>query len=138
MRKGILVAGAAGGLIAVAVVLGVFVLTDDTRERTDCLVRVYFKPGASQEQIDAVGRQLHAVADASVRFVSKKKALALMRKRYPELVRDLPVNPLPASYDARTTYADSCSDVRAVFRPRPAGVENVNTRIRPFRKPGKA
>ena len=132
-RRG-LIAGATGGLIAVAVVSSMLVLSNDTRERTDCRVRVYFRTDAPQEQIDAVGRQLDAVDDASIQFVSKKQALELMKERYPELVRGLPVNPLPASYRARTTYADSCSDVRAVFRPRRAGVENVNTSIRPFRK----
>ena len=138
MRRGVLVAGATGVLIAVAVGSGAILLTKDTRKRTDCLVRVFFKRGASQEQIDAIGRQLNAVDDASIRFVSKKQALELMRERFPELVRDLPVNPLPDSYEVRTTYADSCADVGAVFRPRHAGVENVNTRIRPFRKPGDA
>ena len=138
MRRGRIVAGATGGLVAVAVGLGAIVLTNDTRKRTDCLVRVFFKTGASHEQIDAIRRQLDAVDDVSARFISKKQALELMRERYPELVRDLPVNPLPDSYEVRTTYADSCADVGAVFRPRPAGVENVNTRIRPFRKPGDA
>ena len=137
MRRGVLVAGATGVLIAVAVGSGAILLTKDTRKRTDCLVRVFFKTGASQEQIDAIGRRLDAVDDASIRFVSKKQALELMREQYPELVGDLPVNPLPDAYEARTTYADACSDVRAVFRPRPAGVGSVKTRIRPFRKPGK-
>jgi len=114
------------------------VLTKDTRKRTDCVVRVYFKTGASREQIDAVGRRLDAADDASIRFVSKKQALELLKERYPELVADLPVNPLPDSYDVRTTYADSCSEARAIFRPRPAGVESVKARVRPFRKPGKA
>ena len=136
MGRGVLVAGATGGLIAVAVGSGAILLTKDTRKRTDCLVRVFFKTGASQEQIDAIGRQLDAVDDASIRFVSKKQAIEQMRKRYPDLVGDLAVNPLPDAYEARTTFADSCSDVRAVFRPRPAGVQTVKTRVRPFVKPG--
>jgi cell division protein FtsX len=123
-------------LIAVGVGLGAILLAKDSRKRTDCLVRVYFKRHASQEQIDAVGRRLGAIDDASIQFVSKKQAFEILRERFPELARGVPVNPLPASYAARTTFVDSCSDVRAVFRPRPAGVENVNTRIRPFRKPG--
>jgi len=133
MRRGRLVAGAAGGLIAVVLGSGVFVLTKDTRKRTDCLVRVFFATGASREQVDAIGRQLDAVDDASIQFVSKQQALEQMRERYPDLVGDLPVNPLPDAYEARTTYADSCSDVRALLRPRPAGVATVKTTIRPFR-----
>jgi cell division protein FtsX len=135
MRRRLAV-GATGGLLAAALASGVFVLTKDTRERTDCLVRVFFKTSASREQVDTIGRQLDAVDDASIRFISKQEALEQMRERYPDLVADLPVNPLPDAYEARTTYADSCSDVRAVLRPRPAGVAKVNTRIRPFR--GKA
>jgi cell division protein FtsX len=132
-----LFAGAAV-LVVVAVVGGTFALArDDSRERADCRVRVYFRTNASREEIRAVGDRLAAVENVSSRFVSKKEALEILRRRDPELVEGIPWNPLPASYDARTTYADSCSDLTASLRPRPPGVENVNSTVGPYEKSAK-
>jgi len=113
------------GLVAVGgVALGiVFRTSDESRKRTDCRVRVFFKASASPTEIRAVGRRLASVDDASVRYVSKEKALKILRRKYPDLTANLPSNPFPDAYDVRTTYADSCAELRAALHPRPPGVE---------------
>ena len=121
---------------AVAVAGGVFALTrDDPRPRSDCLVRVFFDTGASRDQMRAVGDRLAAVEDVSLRFVSKKEALEIMRRRFPDLVAGMPSNPLPDAFVARTTYADSCSELKASLRPPPQGVKRVKPTVRPYKPP---
>jgi cell division protein FtsX len=136
MTRKWLVAAGTCSVAAVAVGAGVFVLAkDEPRKRTDCLVRVFFKQSASRNQIGAVGARLGAIDDVALRFVSKEQALVIMRKRYPELAPPAGINPLPDAYEATTTYADSCSEVRAAVHPRPAGVETAKAAIRPYRNP---
>jgi cell division protein FtsX len=135
MRPRLLAAAATAALVVVAVVAGVLVLGNDhPRKRTDCRAQIFFKKNVSSEQMRVVGRRLSALRDVSVRFLSRKQALAIMRRKYPELVAGLPSNPLPASFAARTTYADSCAELRDALSPRPDGVDKISTRIQPLRK----
>jgi cell division protein FtsX len=132
-RKRLLAATAALGIVAVAG--GIFALERDApRERADCRVQVYFQKDASREEIRAVGERVAEIDDVSSRFVSRKEALEIMRRKFPELVKSLPFNPLPASYAVHTTYADACSDLSASLRPRPEGVDNVSSTVRPYEK----
>jgi len=122
------------GLVAVGgVALGiVFRTSDEPRQRADCRVRVFFRAGASPAKTRAVGIRLRSVDGVSVRFVSKEEALEIMRRKYPDLAANLPSNPFPDSYDVRTTYADSCAELRATLHPRPPGVDKSKASVQPY------
>ena len=132
-RRRLALGSAAGLVVAGGVALGiVFRTSDEPRKRTDCRVRVFVKEAASAAETAAVGRKLGSVDDVAVRFVSKEEAFKIMRRKYPELAAGLPSNPLPDSYDARTTYADSCAALRAALQPRPPGVDRSKASVQPY------
>ena len=122
---------AASGVLGAVVIAGsAFVLThDQSRERSDCRVQVFFRPTASSRQIQAVGDRLAAIEHVSSSFVSKEEALEIMRRKYPEVVKNIGGNPLPDSYSARTMYAKACFELVDSVRPRPAGVERVSSSV---------
>jgi len=122
-------------LLGLFIALGSWAQAFGDRQKEKLLVKVYFctestcaKP-ASEQQINAVRVKL--TQDPLVRdvtFVSKAEALDRMRKLQPEIVENLPGNPLP---DAFEVTADDGANVRAISRnlqtpALPAGVEKIN------------
>jgi len=58
--------------------------------------------------------------------MSRAEALQRMQKRYPELTRDLPTNPLPASYKITPRHAEEVKQLSTAIRAQKfAGVERV-------------
>jgi len=90
-------------------------------------VKVFFVDDVTAKQVNAVGSYLRA--DDKIKdykFVSRAEALARMQKRYPELTRDLPTNPLPASYEITPRKAEEVKQLSAAIRAQKfAGVERV-------------
>lgn len=92
-----------------------------------CRLGVYFRPNATAAQIDAVRRTLESDHGAArVVFVSKAEAFQIMRRRHPELVGQLKMNPFPdALYVHPRTRTDYAPIARSL-QPRPRGVATVH------------
>jgi cell division transport system permease protein len=91
-------------------------------------VKVFFVDDVTPKQVNAVGAFLRANTDQikDYKFISRSEALQRMQKRYPELTRDLPENPLPASYEITPRRAEEVKELSASVRQQKfAGVERV-------------
>jgi cell division protein FtsX len=94
-------------------------------------VRVFFNARA---QGTATAAQIRAVGDrpesfrhklVSYRFISRRQALARMRRRYPYLVHRMPFNPFPAAFEATPGSVDYGRELVDALTPRPPGVHAV-------------
>ena len=135
-------------LLGLFIALGSWAQSFGDRQKEKLLVKVYFCTESTCAKA-ADGRQINAVrvklnADPLVKdvvFVSKADALDRMRKLQPEIVANLPGNPLP---DAFEVTAHDGANVKAISRnlkapTLPAGVEKINDgeeRLRPGRHRG--
>src|SRR5215212_5208038 len=122
-------------LLGLFIALGSWAQAFGDRQKEKLLVKVYFctdstcKAEAKPAQINAVRVKLNS--DPLVRdvtFVSKAEALERMRKLQPEIVENLPGNPLP---DAFEVSAHDGADVKQISRnlrapTLPPGVEKIN------------
>ena len=89
-------------LIGVFIGLGTWLVSWSDDKKRELAVHVFIKDEATQKQINELRVALESderVKAGGVTFISKEKALAIMRKRNPELTENLASNPLPASFD---------------------------------------
>ena len=93
-------------LLGVVIALGTWMMSWSDQTRKQLLVKAYLctpitcPQGATEKQTNAVGAYLRGMPEVkSFDFVSKADALAIMRKREPELVDNLASNPLPAAFE---------------------------------------
>jgi len=114
-------------LLGLLIALGTWVVSWSDHVKDQLQVKVFFVDDVKDKQINAVGSYLRA--DDKIKdykFVSRADALARMQKRYPELTRDLPTNPLPASYEITPKKAEEVKQLSAAIRAQKfAGVERV-------------
>ena len=107
-------------LLGLFIALGSWAQAFGDNQKEKLLIKVYFctestcaKP-ASQDQINAVRVKLASdPLVKSIDFVPKAEALERMRKLQPEIVENLPGNPLP---DAFEVAAHDGADVKAISR----------------------
>jgi cell division protein FtsX len=98
-----------------------------------CVVRVYFCTlntcgrAASKREIVTLSRRLGTARDVySVRFVSKREALELMKKRFPDETATLASNPFPDSLRVRPVKGVAPGRIAAKIRGRRDGVQLVH------------
>ena len=122
-------------LLGLFIALGSWAQSFGDRQKEKLLVKVYFctestcAKSATEQQINAVRIKLKSdplVKD--VVWVSKAEALERMRKLQPEIVENLPGNPLPDAFEVK---AHDGADVKAISRnlkapTLPAGIEKIN------------
>ncbi len=114
-------------LLGLAVALGTWMYSWSEHVERELLVKVYFAEAATPKQIASVREDLLADPRVeAVTYVSKEEALERMRKRVPQLTRDLSWNPLPASLEVMAKRAEDIDDVSASLRPLAPGVDEVN------------
>jgi len=109
--------------------LGTWVLSYSNHIKQQLLVKVYFKNDRTLQQINAIGRRFDPKANPLVKelnFVPKAEALRIMKKRLPELNKDLPYNPYPDAYEIRPVKGDYISQIRDQLRPTPPGIDRIN------------
>ena len=107
-------------LLGLFIALGSWAQAFGDNQKEKLLTKVYFctastcaKP-ATQDQINAVRVKLASdPLVKSIDFVSKAEALERMRKLQPEIVENLPGNPLP---DAFEVAAHDGSDIKTISR----------------------
>jgi cell division transport system permease protein len=63
---------------------------------------------------------------ASVDYISKEQAIEIMRKKQPDLVKNLPNNPLPDAFKVHPKRGEDVVAIANSLNPLPLGVENVN------------
>ena len=109
--------------------LGTWVLSYSNHIKQQLLVKVYFKNDRTPQQINAIGRRFDPKTNPLVKelnFVPKAEALRIMKKRLPELNKDLPYNPYPDAYEIRPVKGDYISQIRDQLRPTPPGIDRIN------------
>jgi cell division transport system permease protein len=121
-------------LLGLFIAFGTWVVSWSDHVKRELVVHVYYctpdtcAKDATQQQMDAVAR----VATASplvknVVFVSKQKALDLMRQKHPEEVSQLPSNPFPNALTVVPKRGEDIEKVAALFKASPTlGVDKVD------------
>lgn len=89
-------------LIGVFIGLGTWLVSWSDDKKRELAVHVFIQAGVTSKQVDELRVLLESderVREGGITYISKEKALAIMRKRSPELTENLASNPLPASFD---------------------------------------
>jgi cell division transport system permease protein len=123
-------------LLGLFIALGTWTVSWSDHVKKQLIVKVVFNdssdPGgqATRRQESAVVNKLTVspfVKEGGVKFVSKERALQIMKKREPALVSELAWNPLPDTLEVTPTAAEHIDDVARSLRPLPPGVAQVQT-----------
>ena len=114
-------------ILGLSIGLGSWVLSWSNHVKKELVVHVYFctqlscGKDATRAQEERVGNLISPASIPqvkSVKFVSKAEALAIMRKRSPELTRQLPGNPLPDAFEITPKHGE---DVELIAEKIPTG-----------------
>jgi cell division transport system permease protein len=104
-------------------ILGAVLVTRDnlnqgaTNLKNRVMIEVFVKDEATPEQTQALERKIQGMNDVkSYKYISKEEALRRFRERFGErIVANLPINPLPASYEIQVKNADRVDSVAQQF-----------------------
>jgi cell division transport system permease protein len=115
-------------LMGLLIALGSWAMSWSDNQKKNLLVKVYLADSASDRQVNALREKLESDTTrvASVTFISKKDALKTMERKYPDLVENLPGNPLPRSFEVKPTKGEYVEAISQSLSPRPPGVDKVN------------
>jgi cell division transport system permease protein len=122
-------------LLGLFIALGSWAQAFGDHQKEKLLVKVYFctsstcKKDANEQQINAVRAKLDAdPLVKSVTWVSKAEALERMRKLQPEIVENLPGNPLPDAFEVTPVDGENAKEISRNLRAptMPAGIEKIN------------
>jgi cell division transport system permease protein len=89
-------------LVGVFIGLGTWLVSWSDDKKRELAVHVFIADKATEPQVNELRVLLESderVKPGGITFISKAKALEIMRKRNPELTENLLSNPLPASFD---------------------------------------
>jgi cell division transport system permease protein len=113
-------------LFGLVVALGSWVNSYTGKVKEGVVVKVFFDQTANDQQLDAVRSRLVADPDVkSVDLVTKEEALNIMRRRAPELTRNLTSNPFGHAFTVIPKDANQVSAIADRLEPVPVGVDNV-------------
>ena len=116
-------------LIGVFIGLGTWLVSWSDDKKRELAVHVFVTDTATKKEIN--GLRIHLESDKRVKpggitFISKAKALEIMRKRNPELTANLASNPLPASFDVVPTRGEDTEAIAiSLQNARLAAVDTV-------------
>ena len=100
-------------VLGLTIALGTWVLSWSDHVKKQLLVKVYFTNIATPGQEARVGNFIRTDDRvAKYTFVSRERALVNMRKRFPELVRNLSYNPLPDSFEVIPKKAEYNAQIK--------------------------
>ena len=86
-------------LLGLFIALGTWVLSWSDHVKKELVVKVYFANGATDAQEVAVGRHLRKLEHVkSVTFMSKERAFAAQKRKFPDLYKNVISNPLPDAW----------------------------------------
>ena len=93
-------------LLGLLIALGTWLLSYSDHVKKGVIVKVYFEAGTSDHNEYLVGQRLkHDPRVASAVYVSKEAAFKEQAKKYPELYKNVPSNPLPDSWQLKMKHA---------------------------------
>src|SRR5581483_7294192 len=119
------------GMFVLGLFIALFTWTQSwsNHVKRQLIVKVDFKTGehqATRRQENAVARMLQSNPKIKLAsFVPKEEAFRRMQKRYPDLTRNVPWNPLPDSFEITPVKAEYIHDIAESLRPPPPGVDKV-------------
>jgi len=107
-------------------ILGAVLVTRDnlnqgaTNLKNRVMIEVFIRDNSTPEQVSALQHKIDLLKSQgqvkSYTYVSKEQALAIFRKRFGErIVANLPINPLPASYQIQVQDTNNVDKVAAQF-----------------------
>ena len=103
-------------LIGVFIGLGTWLVSWSDAKKRELAVHVFIADGSTSKQVNELRVLLESdlrVKEGGIDYISKAEALAIMRKRSPELTQNLASNPLPASFDVLPKQGE---DTEAIAR----------------------
>jgi len=108
-------------------ILGAVLVTRDnlnqgaTSLKNRVMIEVFIKDEATPAQTLALERKIQGMDEVkSYKYISKEEALRRFRERFGErIVANLPINPLPASYEIQVKDADRVDSVAQQFFDNP-------------------
>jgi cell division transport system permease protein len=113
-------------LVGLLVALGTWAMSWSDDAKKKLIVKVFFQDDTKASQIEAVRVKLESDGRVKeITFISKEEALKRMEKKYPDLVENLPGNPLPASFEVKPTKGEHVEAISNSLTPLPPGVESV-------------
>jgi cell division transport system permease protein len=119
-------------MLGLVVGLGSWALSLSDHYKKQLVVKVYFcttlmcKKEATTGDIDKVHNELIAMSQVkTVRFISKETAYKKMAKQRPDLVRQVPGNPFPNSYDVIPNQGEDIDAITRQLNPLPSGVQQI-------------
>lgn len=116
-------------LIGVFIGLGTWLVSWSDDKKRELAVHIFIPDEATSKQVDELRVLLESdqrVKEGGITYISKAKALAIMRKRSPELTANLASNPLPASFDVVPVRGEDTEAIaRTVQNAKLAAVEEV-------------
>jgi len=116
-------------LIGVFVGIGTWLVSWSDDKKRELAVHVYVNEAATPKQIDQLRVVLESderVKPGGITFITKAEALAIMRKRSPELTENLVSNPLPASFDVVPKRGEDTANIAvSVQKAKLAAVDEV-------------
>ena len=104
-------------------ILGAVLVTRDnlnqgaTSLKNRVMIEVFIRDSATPQQTQALERKILGLSDVkSYKYISKDEALRRFREKFGErIVANLPINPLPASYEIQVKNADRVDSVAQAF-----------------------
>jgi cell division transport system permease protein len=116
-------------LIGVFIGLGTWLVSWSDDKKRELAVHVFIADQATTKQVNELRVLLESdqrVKPGGITFISKAKALEIMRKRNPELTANLASNPLPASFDVVPVRGEDTEGIATgVQKARLAAVDEV-------------
>ena len=118
-------------LLGLFIALGSWTVSWSNHVKKELVVKVYFGPSATAHQKNNVAKMLaqnQYVATGGIKYVSKEQALAIMKRRYPDLVKNLTSNPFSDSLEVSPDRAENVDKLyNSIILPhKPPGVDKVN------------
>jgi cell division transport system permease protein len=121
-------------LLGLFIAFGTWVVSWSDHVKRELVVHVYYctDDTCAKEASSAQMNEAARIAGASplvknVQFVSKRDALAIMRKKHPEEVGALPTNPFPNALTVIPKRGDDVEKVAQLFRADPKlGIDKVD------------
>jgi cell division transport system permease protein len=123
-------------LLGLSIALGTWVLSYSNHVKSTIHVKVNFcttagyddcRKDASKRQMNLVANRLNAMPEVKqLKFISKEEALRQMQRKRPDLVAEVPYNPLPNSFEVTPTKAEFANTIKRALTPTPTGVHDVN------------
>lgn len=116
-------------LIGVFIGLGTWLVSWSDDKKRELAVHVFIKDEATPKQVNELRIRLESdtrVKEGGITYISKEQALAIMRKKAPELTANLASNPLPASFDVVPRRGEDTEAIaRAIQEAKLPAVEQV-------------